>query len=180
MDCMPYEEFWTWKDESGVGLFKIFILIFSLFALWTILEIIIANKCGLEDKRFCTFSGILILIYVAYLMMSFKAHWETFEVKWGKRNYQDITFQFKPFPENPIKTSWDKYLSDRNCTDPHYSRNLNTPEDYKNYLNKLYFDFFDSGGTIKDIEESNSRYIGTKEAYDSYRNQGIEIIIHKE
>jgi len=177
---MPYEEFWTWTDESNIGVFKLFIFIFLLFGLWTLLEMIVANKRDLKDKKFCTISSILILIYVVYLMMSFKAHWESFEIKWGKRNYQDFTFKLGHFPENPIKTSWDQFLSDRDCINPHYRRNLNTPEDHKNYLNKLYFDFFDSGGTIQDIQESNHKYIGTEEAYDMYRKRGVDVIIHAE
>jgi hypothetical protein len=177
---MPYEEFWTWTDESGLGLFKMFILIFLLIGIWTILEMIAAHKRDLTDKRFCTISSIIILIYIVYLMMSFKAHWESFEVKWGERNYQDMTFKFGYMPKNPIKTSWDKFLYDRNCTDPHYYRKLKTPKDHKIYLENLYTGFFDQGGTIKEIKESNHNYIGSKEAYDLYRKQSIEVIIKKD
>lgn len=180
LDCMPYEEFWTWTDESGVGIFKIFILIFLLFAIWATLEMIVAHKRDLKDKKFCTISSILILIYIVYLMMSFKAHWESFEVKWGKRNYQDITFQFTPFPEISSQTPWDKFLDKRDCIDPRYYRNLKTPEDHDNYYDKLILEFFESGGTIKDIQQSHFKYIGMEDIYEQYRKQGVEVIIYDE
>ena len=177
MDCMPYEEFWTWTDDSGVGLFKVFIFIFVLFGLWAILEAIIAYKKDLKDKVFCIISSALIVIYVIYLLMSFKAHWESFEVKWGQRAYEDLTFQIGYMPENPIKTSWDKFLRDKECANPHYYQELLTPEDHDDYWNGLLLEFYNNGGTLEEVIKSNYNVKMATDAFDSYRKQGVEVIV---
>ncbi len=177
LDCMPYEEFWTWTDEFGIGLFKIFIFIFFLYAFWAILEAIIAYKRDLKDKVFCTISSSLIVVYVIYLMLSFKVHWELFEVKWGQRDYQDISFTFGYMPEIRFQTSWDKFIRDNECRNPYYYRDLLTPKDHDDYWSGLLLEFYNNGGTLEEVIKSNYNVQMATDAFDSYRKQGVEIIV---
>lgn len=157
LNCSTYDEFWFSANYSQLELIRVFLIIFLLFALWIMAEIYSSFKSKTKDRKFCYITGSLLLIYIAYLLISFKAFYEYHEIKNNERKYENFTFQIYSMLPNPIKNSWDKFVWEKQCKNPDYYRNFRSPEDVEMYWENLLTEYLENGGTLEEFMQSNPK-----------------------
>ncbi len=99
MPCDPLEKFWLAPNQVGIAPFYAFMVTFILLAIWATLEIIAANLSGYSDRWFCTATCSVVLLCIIAVMTTFRAQWEHYEVSWGIRSHQSLTFQVIYMPD---------------------------------------------------------------------------------
>ncbi len=151
MACTPLEEFWLAPDQLGLNPFRTFIVVFLLFGAWALAEMVSAQIGGYSDRWFCSSICFLVLVCVIAIMATFRMQWEYYEVKWGVRSHQDLTFQAFPMPDEVSIDPWGEFLAKKKCKAPHLFNDIDSEKNWK----KLEKEFIDGGGSFERMESSS-------------------------
>ncbi|WP_111640282.1 hypothetical protein [Marinimicrobium alkaliphilum] len=146
--CTLLEDFWLAPDQLRINPFTAFVLVFSLFGIWALVEVVVAHIGGYSDRWICTFICSVSLVCVLATLATLRMQWEYYEVQWGVRSFQNFTFELMEMPEIIYVDPWREFLTEKMCDDPELHRRLRSEETWI----ELEKEFLDGGGTFEYIE----------------------------
>ena len=100
LTCLPLERFWLAEAEVGLSPLEGCLLVFLLFGLWALVEIICAHINKLADRAFCTLVCVILILCVLAALATLRTQWEYHEVQRGEREQDNFTFDMIKAHEN--------------------------------------------------------------------------------
>lgn len=124
LHCAPLEAVWKPAAPLLDSPFWLFVSIFIMFGVWMLVEAISSHLNGAQDRWFCSWVGVCVLACIAATLMTFRAHWEYYEVKAGHRTVPELTFQLAQMGRERHIDPWHVFLRSKQCEDPRILEDL--------------------------------------------------------
>lgn len=118
LHCVPLERVWRPRGALLDSPFWLFFLAFILFGVWAVVEILASHSGKYRDRWFCFGVGLLAVACVVATLLTFRAHWEYYEVEWGNRTAPELTFQWGSMGSERSIDHWHEFLLSRQCDNP--------------------------------------------------------------
>jgi hypothetical protein len=98
--CASQEAVWFTSDDMGINIYVLFVAVFVLIGCWAISETLRAFVLHYQDRFLCLLITVLISLAVASVLIISRAQYESYQVIYGSRPYNDYNFNiikhFKP------------------------------------------------------------------------------------